>query len=183
MREAEVVAYVAGVDSVGVGVPHSDVAAACRKSLELHGFAGNPLHPSGHSMRLAIHERPFLTPYATKEIGDGYVLTVEPELHCLGVADFRFEDTMLGRPVMSRYSLEVCPRTGVVYTRAMAESRVKQANVGQMPIQWEVNKYAARTPVTDDRGSYFSHVELGADEDDYDELDYHSRFLIGVWHR
>lgn len=95
MHQAAVAAYTAGVGSVGVGVPHSDVDAACRKSFELYGFTDKPLHPSGHSVGLSIHERPFLTPYATDEIGEGYVLTVEPGLYRPGVAGFRFEDTLL----------------------------------------------------------------------------------------
>lgn len=57
------------------------------------------------------------------------------------------------------------------------------AGLGQMPIRWDVNKYAERAPVTDDPDGYFSHLDLGADEDDHDELDDHSRFLVGDWPR
>jgi Xaa-Pro aminopeptidase len=95
LYEAAVAAHAAGVRAVGVGVSHSEVDAACRQTFKLYGFEDMPLHPSGHNLGLSIHERPFLTPYASEPIGDGYVLTVEPGLYRPSKAGFRIEDTLL----------------------------------------------------------------------------------------
>src|ERR1035438_7597469 len=95
--EAAKDAHAAGIASLEPGVSHEAVDAACRAAFVRHGFVDKPLHPSGHNVGLSIHERPFLTPYATEPILEGHVLTVEPGLYVPTKGGCRIEDTVLVR--------------------------------------------------------------------------------------
>jgi len=90
-------AHEQGVASARPGLTHAEVDRAARSAFRRHGFVGKPLHPSGHSVGLSIHERPFMTPYASDCLQVGYVVTVEPGLYVPGVAGCRIEDTLLVR--------------------------------------------------------------------------------------
>ncbi len=93
--EAAKDAHSAGITSMRAGVTHAAVDAVCREVFVSHGFIDKPLHPSGHNVGLSIHERPFLTPYSTEPILEGYVLTVEPGLYIPTKGGCRIEDTVL----------------------------------------------------------------------------------------
>ncbi|MEU3270120.1 Xaa-Pro peptidase family protein [Saccharomonospora sp. NPDC006951] len=88
-------AYTSGVGAIRDGVTHASIDRACRDAMIRHGFTDPPLHPSGHSVGLAIHERPYLSEDAGEPVGTGYVVTVEPGVYVPGVGGARVEDTIL----------------------------------------------------------------------------------------
>jgi Xaa-Pro aminopeptidase len=97
IHTAAVVAHDEGVAGVATGATHASIDALCRTAFIAHGYTEKPLHPSGHNVGLAIHERPFLSPYASEPLGETYVITVEPGLYVPGVGGCRVEDMVLVR--------------------------------------------------------------------------------------
>lgn len=94
--QAACAAHQRGVETARPGVSHAEVDASCRAAMAEHGY-DSVLHPSGHSVGLSIHERPFLSPQAREPIGVGYVLTIEPGVYVPGVGGCRIEDTVVIR--------------------------------------------------------------------------------------
>ena len=95
---AALAAHDDGVAAVVVGATHASVDARCRETYSAHGYSDKPLHPSGHNVGLAIHERPFLSPYASDVIGNSYVITVEPGMYVPNLGGCRIEDMVLAGP-------------------------------------------------------------------------------------
>lgn len=98
VHAAAVAAHDEGVAGAVAGATHASVDARCRSSFIASGYPEKPLHPSGHNVGLAIHERPFLSPLAPEPLGDSYVITVEPGLYVPDVGGCRVEDMVLVRP-------------------------------------------------------------------------------------
>lgn len=84
-----------GIAAVRPGVSHAEVDQACREALRRHGRVESPLHPSGHNVGLSVHEKPYLSPYSTSSIKEGYVLTVEPGVYDSAVGGCRIEDVVV----------------------------------------------------------------------------------------
>lgn len=95
--DAAVAAHDAGIAAIRPGIGHAEVDAACRRIFSSRGFDNKPLHPSGHNLGMSIHERPYLSAYATEPILEGYVLAVEPGLYIPSLAGCRVEDTIVVR--------------------------------------------------------------------------------------
>lgn len=91
--EAARYAHDAEVAAIRPGVSHAEIDAAGRKAMVERGYDRKPLHPSGHSLGLDIHERPFLNPSSEDPVLEGYVIAVEPGLYIPGLAGCRIENT------------------------------------------------------------------------------------------
>ncbi len=69
---------------------YAAVDEQARRVIEAAGFEA--LHPTGHSVGLAIHERPYLTVSCPDPIGERRVLTIEPGVYVPGSLGARVEN-------------------------------------------------------------------------------------------
>jgi Xaa-Pro dipeptidase len=58
-------------------------------------FKGAFIHSTGHSLGLAVHDGPGLTPDNTMELEENMVLTVEPGVYIPGFGGVRIEDDIV----------------------------------------------------------------------------------------
>lgn len=81
------------------GVRAGMTGAACdeiaRSSFRKEGLEPYFIHSLGHSLGIAIHESPVLSPRETQVIPAGAVLSVEPGLYLPGVFGIRIEDIVV----------------------------------------------------------------------------------------
>lgn len=88
-------AQAAGIGTLGPGVSAVAVDSACRDLFVEAGFGEWYVHGTGHGVGLEIHEPPFHSQASQDEMGEGYVVTVEPGLYRVGFGGFRVEDLLV----------------------------------------------------------------------------------------
>ena len=82
-------------DAVSPGASASEVDDAARSVVAQHGFADFFTHGTGHGVGLQIHESPMLSASNGEELGDRFVVTVEPGVYLPGRGGVRIEDTVV----------------------------------------------------------------------------------------
>ena len=95
LYELVLAAQLAGLATVGPGVPTKEVDRACRSLIAEAGYGGWFSHGTGHGVGLLIHEDPFqnATSEAILQVGD--VVTVEPGVYREGFGGIRVEDLVV----------------------------------------------------------------------------------------
>ncbi len=88
--EVAVEAHRAAAGALSSAASCAEVDEQARQVIAAAGF--EPIHPSGHSVGLAIHERPYLTVRSPEPIGPRRVVTVEPGVYVAGTLGARIED-------------------------------------------------------------------------------------------
>lgn len=77
------------------GIKASDVHHAVQIFIDSTQFKGRFIHSTGHSLGLAVHDGPGLTPENTMELKENMILTVEPGVYLPGFGGVRIEDDIL----------------------------------------------------------------------------------------
>jgi Xaa-Pro aminopeptidase len=77
------------------GVSGKSADWAARHVIETSGYGGNFGHGLGHSVGLAIHENPRLSPSEEGKIPEGAAVTVEPGIYLPGWGGVRIEDLVI----------------------------------------------------------------------------------------
>lgn len=95
LHQAVLEAQLAGVAAVRPGVRCSEVDAAARRALRLHGLDKHFQHSTGHGLGLEIHESPRLGRKVDSRLEAGMVVTIEPGAYLPGFGGVRIEDTVL----------------------------------------------------------------------------------------
>ncbi|WP_206812745.1 aminopeptidase P family protein [Paradesulfitobacterium ferrireducens] len=85
----------AGIAAVRPGLTGKEVDAAARKLIEDAGYGEYFGHGLGHSVGLAIHEGPNLSPREERVLEPGMVVTVEPGIYLPDYGGVRIEDMVL----------------------------------------------------------------------------------------
>ncbi len=85
----------AGVAASVAGAPAGEVDRACRERIAAAGYGKRFLHPAGHGVGLAIHERPTLVEGGRANLEPGMTVTVEPGVYLAEVGGVRIEDTIV----------------------------------------------------------------------------------------
>lgn len=98
MWEVVAEAQAAGVAAVRSGVLTGDVDRVCRDIIDAAGMGEAFVHSTGHGVGLDIHEAPRLSAGGEVELGDGWVVTVEPGVYLPDHGGVRIEDTVLVGP-------------------------------------------------------------------------------------
>ena len=95
LYELVLAAQLAGLATVGPGVPTKEVDLACRSLIAEAGYGEWFSHGTGHGVGLLIHEDPFqnATSEAILQVGD--VVTVEPGVYREGFGGIRVEDLVV----------------------------------------------------------------------------------------
>lgn len=88
-------AQLAGLASVGPGVPGRVVDAACRSVLAGAGLGDWFSHGTGHGVGLLIHEDPYNSSASNDVLAVGDVVTVEPGVYRGGFGGIRVEDMVV----------------------------------------------------------------------------------------
>jgi Xaa-Pro aminopeptidase len=88
----------AAVDSVGPGVPVSEVDRSARKVLKKAGLARYFTHSTGHGVGLEIHEAPRVAAGQREVLQSGMVITIEPGAYIPGRWGVRIEDMVVVTP-------------------------------------------------------------------------------------
>ena len=96
LYETVLAAQIAGVQATCPGELGKDIDAVARKIIVNAGFGEYFGHGLGHSLGLAIHEEPRLSPTNTQTIlQENMVVTVEPGIYLPDWGGIRIEDTVL----------------------------------------------------------------------------------------
>jgi len=74
------------------GVKANTVHHAVQGFIDSTPFKGRFIHSTGHSLGLAVHDGPGLTPENTMELKENMILTVEPGVYIPGFGGVRIED-------------------------------------------------------------------------------------------
>lgn len=85
-------AQLRAIDKIKPGVTCMDVDAVARNFITEKGYGSNFGHGLGHSVGLAIHEKPSLAPRDSRILTQGNVVTVEPGIYIEGWGGVRIED-------------------------------------------------------------------------------------------
>jgi Xaa-Pro aminopeptidase len=107
-------AQTAVLSKIKPGMNGKEVDALARDVITAAGHGDHFGHGLGHGLGLFIHEDPFLSTRAEKEIlAPGMVVTIEPGVYLPGWGGVRIEDLVLITEDGFEY-LSHCPKTPVV---------------------------------------------------------------------
>lgn len=95
MYETVLQAQQTAFQAIKPGVKASDVHHAVLAFIDSTKFKGAFIHSTGHSLGLAVHDGPGLTPDNTMELEENMVLTVEPGVYIPGFGGVRIEDDIV----------------------------------------------------------------------------------------
>lgn len=88
-------AQLAGLAAVKAGVPAKAVDAAARRIITERGYGEYFGHGTGHSVGLAIHEKPAVNTRDETILQPGMVITIEPGIYLPEWGGVRIEDSVL----------------------------------------------------------------------------------------
>ncbi len=88
-------AYRAGVQSLHPGITSGGVDKAARDVIEAAGYGKEFFHTTGHAIGLVVHDAPILRAGTSDELGENYIVTVEPGIYFAGKWGIRLEDSFL----------------------------------------------------------------------------------------
>jgi Xaa-Pro aminopeptidase len=106
--ELVLAAQLTGLEALQAGKTGKEVDAAARLVIEKAGYGKCFGHGLGHSVGLAIHEAPSLSPKGEVKLEAGMTLTVEPGIYLPGWGGVRIEDLAVvlpdGREILTQSS-------------------------------------------------------------------------------
>ena len=85
-------AYDAAVATLRPGVKGGDVHTAAQDVIDATVWKGRFIHSVGHSLGLAVHDGPALSPRFDWTLEEGMVVTIEPGIYVPGLGGVRIED-------------------------------------------------------------------------------------------
>lgn len=91
-------AQLKGLEAVQAGKTGQEVDAAAREVIEKAGYGKYFGHGLGHSVGLAVHESPSLSPKTQTKLEAGMTVTVEPGIYIPGWGGVRIEDLVVVLP-------------------------------------------------------------------------------------
>lgn len=104
-------AQMKAIDAVKPGVVAGTVDTAARDLIARHGYGANFGHGLGHSVGLAIHEKPTFSTKDETVLEKGMIITVEPGIYLPGWGGVRIEDivavTAAGREILTKAPKEL----------------------------------------------------------------------------
>ena len=89
------IAKEAAVGLLRAGLPVAEIDKAARSVIEDAGYGDYFIHTTGHGIGLKVHEAPIERPTAVGELGENFVVTVEPGIYLPGKYGVRLEDSYL----------------------------------------------------------------------------------------
>lgn len=95
VHDAVLAAQQAARDAVAPGASAADIDHAARSVVAQRGFEENFTHGTGHGVGLQIHESPMLSASSSQELGERFIVTVEPGVYLPGRGGVRIEDTVV----------------------------------------------------------------------------------------
>ena len=85
----------AALDAIKPGVKGGDVHNAAASVIDASPWKGRFIHSTGHSLGLAVHDGPALSPRFDWTLEEGMVVTVEPGIYVPGLGGVRIEDDVV----------------------------------------------------------------------------------------
>lgn len=85
----------AAFDAIRPGVKGADVHHAAAAVIDASPWKGRFIHSIGHSLGLAVHDGPALSPRMDWTLQEGHVVTIEPGIYVPGVGGVRIEDDVV----------------------------------------------------------------------------------------
>jgi Xaa-Pro dipeptidase len=77
------------------GAKGGDVHNAAAAVIDASPWKGRFIHSIGHSLGLAVHDGPALSPRVDWTLAEGMVVTVEPGIYVPGIGGVRIEDDVV----------------------------------------------------------------------------------------
>lgn len=104
-------AQLQAIAAIKPGVTAGAVDTVARDLIARHGYGANFGHGLGHSVGLAIHEKPALATRDATVLEEGMTVTVEPGIYLPGWGGVRIEDivavTATGREILTKAAKEL----------------------------------------------------------------------------
>ena len=88
-------AHQAAIDAVRAGVKGGDVHLAAQAVIDASPWKGRFIHSVGHSLGLAVHDGPALSPRYDWTLEENMVVTIEPGIYVPGLGGVRIEDDVV----------------------------------------------------------------------------------------
>lgn len=85
----------AAIAAVRPGVKGGDVHLAAERVIDAGPWKGRFIHSVGHSLGLAVHDGPALSPRYDWTLEEGMVVTIEPGIYVPGLGGVRIEDDVV----------------------------------------------------------------------------------------
>lgn len=85
----------AALAAVRPGVKGGDVHLAAERVIDASPWKGRFIHSVGHSLGLAVHDGPALSPRYDWTLEEGMVVTIEPGIYVPGLGGVRIEDDVV----------------------------------------------------------------------------------------
>lgn len=95
IHETVLAAEQAAIAAVRPGVKGGDVHLAAERVIDASPWKGRFIHSVGHSLGLAVHDGPALSPRYDWTLEEGMVVTIEPGIYVPGLGGVRIEDDVV----------------------------------------------------------------------------------------